>query len=77
MNQEQALLNVKQLSQALNVPVTWIYQKTSQNQIPFVKVGKYVRFNLSEVLDFLRNKPNASLSQNYQRPTINEIVGEN
>ena len=75
MNQEQKLLNVQELSKVLNVPVTWIYQRTSQNAIPFIKVGKYVRFDLDEVLEYLRLKPKASLSQEYRRPTINEIVG--
>ncbi len=50
------LINVQQLSEALNVPLSWIYQRTSQGQkgIPHVKMGKYVRFDLEEVMTFLR-----------------------
>ncbi len=73
MNQKP-LLNVQELSTALNVPVTWIYQQTSQKKIAFIKVGKYVRFDLDEVLQFLRTNPDASLSRSLSHPTITEIV---
>ena len=72
MNQK-ALLDVQQLSTALNISVGWIYQQTSQKKIPFIKVGKYVRFDLDEVIEFFRN---ASLSQQYDRPTMTHLLKE-
>lgn len=42
------LLGVKQLSEFLGVPITWIYDRTRKSgpeQIPHIKFGKYVRFN--------------------------------
>jgi len=58
MNTDQ-LITVKELSQRLNVPVSWIYQRTrlGQEAIPHVKMGKYVRFNLGEVVEFFKNNP--------------------
>ena len=54
------LINVKALAEMLNVPVSWIYQRTMQGDkaIPHVKFGKYVRFDSDEVIQFFKNKEN-------------------
>ena len=54
------LINVKEMAQILNVPVSWIYDRTRQGPevIPHVKLGAYVRFNPEEVINFYRNKSN-------------------
>jgi len=42
----------------LNVPVSWIYQRTrfGSGSIPHIKLGKYIGFNPSEVIEFFKNK---------------------
>jgi excisionase family DNA binding protein len=57
MEREQ-LVTVKEMAAILNVPVSWIYQKTSigPGAIPMIKVGKYVRFNADEVIKFFKKK---------------------
>ncbi len=52
------LITVSELAKKLNVPVSWIYQRTrlGQTAIPHVKMGKYVRFHLDEVVEFFKNK---------------------
>ena len=55
----QSLLNVKQLSQVLNVPVSWIYSRTRETGLeamPRIKVGKYCRFVLDDVLQWLQRQ---------------------
>ena len=54
---EKKLVGPLELAKTLNVPVSWVYQRTSAGKgiIPFIKVGKYVRFDLDEVLEFLKN----------------------
>ena len=55
----QNLLNVQELAEKLNVPVSWIYDRTrsgSTDCIPHYKVGKYLRFAEEEVIDYLRLK---------------------
>lgn len=49
------LITVQELAKRLNVPVSWIYQRTrlGQQAIPHVKLGKYVRFNWQQVVEFL------------------------
>lgn len=51
------LLSAEQLADHLGVPVGWVYQRTrlkDAGRIPHVKVGKYVRFDLAEVLAWLK-----------------------
>ena len=52
------LITVEEMAAKLNVPVSWIYQRTrlGQKAIPHVRVGKYVRFNPDEVVAFFRKK---------------------
>ena len=50
------LITVTELAKRLNVPVSWIYRRTrlGQEAIPHVKMGKYVRFDIDEVMEFFR-----------------------
>ena len=53
------LVTIKELAEVLQVPVSWIYQRTrlGQTAIPHIKVGRYVRFNVEDVMRFLQPKP--------------------
>ncbi len=65
--ERKKLLTVKELAEMLNVPVSWIYQRTrfGQDAIPHVKFGKYVRFDSDAVIAFFekREKGREELSQ--------------
>ena len=52
------LVTVKELAEILNVPISWVYQKTAigPGAIPMVKLGKYVRFDPDEVISFFKDK---------------------
>lgn len=52
------LITVQELAKKLNVPVSWVYQRTrfGQEAIPHVRIGKYMRFELNEVVEFFRNR---------------------
>ena len=54
--QTDELITVQDLAKRLNVPVSWIYQRTrrGQHRIPHIKLGKYVRFNWLQVIQFLQ-----------------------
>ncbi|MEI8012466.1 MAG: helix-turn-helix domain-containing protein [Candidatus Omnitrophota bacterium] len=58
----ERLITVDEMAAKLNVPASWIYQRTrlGQQAIPHVRVGKYVRFNPDEVVSFLRRKGEAT-----------------
>lgn len=56
---KEELLTVPELATALRVPDSWVYgetRKTGSGSIPRLRVGKYLRFNLQEVLDWLKEK---------------------
>jgi excisionase family DNA binding protein len=47
-------LDVPALAKELNTPISWIYRQTRQGKIPFIRFGKYCRFNLDQVLEALQ-----------------------
>ena len=56
---EQNLLTVSELAEKLRVPRSWVYSQTRQtdvNSIPKIKVGKYLRFNLNDVMEWLEKQ---------------------
>ena len=53
------LIDAKELARRLNVPVSFIYDRTRKNgpeTIPHRKIGKYVRFDPSQVDSWLATK---------------------
>ena len=53
------LLTVEEIASLLKVPKSWIYEHTRKRvgeQLPHVKLGKYLRFFEAEVLEFLKSK---------------------
>lgn len=54
--EQRKLVAVKEMAEILNVPVSWIYQRTRLGGIPHIKVGKYVRFHPEEVLESLKKQ---------------------
>ncbi len=44
------LLTAEKLAERLKVPVSWVYEQSRQENIPTHRLGRYIRFNLHEVL---------------------------
>ena len=58
MIQPARLLTIGELAQFLQVKKSWIYGQTRvarRTGFPVVRCGKYVRFELSDVLEWLNN----------------------
>ena len=53
---ESKLYNVQELAEFLGVKVNTVYLWVEQKRIPFVKVGRLVRFNLDEVLSAIKKR---------------------
>ncbi|MCZ6625040.1 MAG: helix-turn-helix domain-containing protein [Deltaproteobacteria bacterium] len=47
---EHCLLTAEDLAGHLKVPVSWVYEQSRQGNIPTHRLGRYIRFNLYEVL---------------------------
>jgi excisionase family DNA binding protein len=44
------LLTAEELAEKLKVPLSWVYEQSRQNNIPTHRLGRYIRFDLQEVL---------------------------
>jgi excisionase family DNA binding protein len=53
-NMENNLLSVDDLAEKLNIPKSRVYSFTRQGEIPMIKIGKYCRFQLDEVMNWLK-----------------------
>jgi excisionase family DNA binding protein len=47
------LFTVKTLAKYLEVSEQWVYERVQQNEIPFVKMGKHLRFKKSDIMRWL------------------------
>lgn len=47
----RALLTAEEVAEILRVPRSWVY--SHQDQLPTVRLGRYVRFRRSEIESFL------------------------
>ena len=56
MGSRLKLLNVQEIAELIGVKPSTIYQWTSQGFIPYVKIGKLVRFNVDTVMNWLSEK---------------------
>ncbi len=54
--QAGALLTAEQLAAMLQVDKATVYERVKKKAIPFYQAGRFVRFNLDEVLESQRNK---------------------
>ena len=55
----QNLLTVGELAESLSVKKSWVYsrsRKTGPDAMPMIKVGKYCRFILDDVLKWLQEQ---------------------
>jgi len=56
------LLTVEELAETLKVEKSWVYsrsRKTGPDSMPKIKVGKYCRFVLKDVMDWLHEQNKA------------------
>lgn len=57
-----SLLTVDELAQKLKVRKSWLYARTMQKgdgAIPRIKIGRHVRFDEAEVIEWLKGKQDA------------------
>jgi len=55
-NGSVVLLDAEKLAGRLSVPVTWIYEQSRLGNIPTHRLGRYIRFDLREVIESLKKK---------------------
>jgi excisionase family DNA binding protein len=55
MNQEQ-LLSKEQVAKLLNVKMDWLNSVIFKKQIPFIKVGKHIRFCPKQITKWIEDR---------------------
>ncbi len=59
---DERLIGVNELANTLGVPKSWVYSRsreTGPGSIPRIMVGKYVKFQLDDVMAWLKKKNEA------------------
>ncbi len=58
----EKLVGINTMAETLDVPITWLYARTrlkGPEAIPCVRVGKYVKFKVDEVMDWIQAQQGA------------------
>jgi predicted DNA-binding transcriptional regulator AlpA len=56
---EAQLLTVQEVANKFHVPVSWVYERTRRrgfDQLPHIKLGKYLRFEEAALTEFIRRQ---------------------
>lgn len=51
-----ALLDAKAAGELLNVPATWVLAEARADRIPYVRLGRYVRFDRDELEQWWKHR---------------------
>lgn len=73
MNQTDQIFDVAGLAEYLTVGTDWVYKKVKDRSIPYTKVGKYNRFQKSDVDQWLANRTSHPLSTNPAQNVLLEL----
>jgi excisionase family DNA binding protein len=71
---DKQLLTVKQVSELINIAPLTIYKLTYERKIPFVKIGRIVRFDKDKILSWLNS--NSYDIINNRKQAVNAGGGE-
>jgi predicted DNA-binding transcriptional regulator AlpA len=69
--QDESLLTVRDVSVLLRVPVSWVYHHTRPrcvDQIPHIRIGKYLRFSAADIAAYLQRCRTSDLSFDHENP---------
>jgi len=47
------LFTIKEAAEALRIPISWLYERTRRNAIPYRRIGKYVRFTHDDLKEII------------------------
>lgn len=53
------LFTIKEAAEALRIPISWLYERTRRNAIPYRRIGKYVRFTQDDLKEIISSSGQA------------------
>jgi excisionase family DNA binding protein len=60
INNDKAIMSVKQVAQLLGVDINIIYTKCAKGDIPYFKIGKQYRFKKEDILNWVKKQNECS-----------------
>lgn len=55
----EALMTAEQIAEILQLPLSTVWRLAREDRLPCLHAGRLLRFNLVEVLEVMRQKPDA------------------
>ena len=52
----QNLIGIIEMAKKLDVPVSWLYARTRTNEIPLIRLGKYIKFDPERVMEWIQQQ---------------------
>ena len=65
----ERLISATEVADLLAVPVTWVREATRAGRLPHVRLGRYVRYERDEVLDWVTQQRSGRARTSTPRPT--------
>lgn len=50
----KSLADIDEAAAFLKVPRSWLYERTRKGTVPLIRVGKYLRFDLEDIVEWAR-----------------------
>ena len=47
------LFTIKEAAEVLRIPISWLYERTRRNAIPYRRIGKYIRFTQDDLKEII------------------------
>ena len=47
------LFTITEAAEVLRIPISWLYERTRRNAIPYRRIGKYVRFTQDDLKEII------------------------
>ncbi len=69
LNNSDNLLTIKQAAAVLCVAPTTLYQWASAGRVPHVRLGRCIRFQVAQLIDFIRNNTVSENQPTSKTPT--------
>jgi excisionase family DNA binding protein len=70
----QNLIGICEMAEKLDVPVSWIYSRTRTNEIPHLKIGKYVKFDPEKVMLWIQEQSETNLEGRCEQSDANHTI---
>jgi excisionase family DNA binding protein len=56
VSQMEILKDIHEVARLLHISESWLYQKVSRREIPFVKMGRALRFDVDEIKQWVETQ---------------------